>query len=75
MAREGCGELWLTPLSYVQVVGVELLGYRKRLQYGIAELRRAHPRWVGRDATPSPSKGSPVKPVSQVGTAVSPDLL
>ena len=29
-----------------QVVGIELLGYRKRLQYGIAELRRAHPEWM-----------------------------
>ena len=30
----------------LQVVGVELLGYRKRLQYGIGELRRAHPDWA-----------------------------
>ena len=29
-----------------QVVGIELLGYRKRLQYGIAELRSAHPEWL-----------------------------
>ncbi len=29
----------------VQVIGVEELGYRKRLQYGISELRSAHPEW------------------------------
>ena len=27
-------------------MGIELLGYRKRLQYGIGELRRAHPDWA-----------------------------
>ena len=26
------------------MVGIELLGYRKRLQYGISELRRTHPQ-------------------------------
>lgn len=38
-----------------QVVGVELLGYRKRLQYGIGELRRVHPEWVGQNI-PSQTK-------------------
>ncbi len=33
-------------LYHVQVVGIELLGYRKRLQYGISELRRTHPQWA-----------------------------
>ena len=28
------------------MVGIELLGYRKRLQYGIGELRRTHPQWA-----------------------------
>ena len=36
--------MWL--LSLWQVVGIELLGYRKRLQYGIGQLRRAHPDWA-----------------------------
>ena len=40
-----------------QVLGIELLGQRKRLQYGIAELRRAHPEWQGqRLPGSSPSK-------------------
>ena len=34
-----------------QVVGIELLGYRKRLQYGIGELRRAHSEWAEQKGT------------------------
>ena len=34
-----------------QVVGIELLGYRKRLQYGIAGLRSAHPEWMHEQQT------------------------
>lgn len=39
-----CDVIWLSAI--VQVVGIELLGYRKRLQYGISELRRTHPQWA-----------------------------
>lgn len=44
------------PSLPLQVVGVELLGYRKRLQYGIAELRRAHPSWHDGMSKTSPKK-------------------
>ena len=37
------------------MVGIELLGYRKRLQYGISELRRAHPQWDSRNTSRQPS--------------------
>ena len=38
------------------MVGIELLGYRKRLQYGISELRRTHPQWAKRsNASGQPS--------------------
>ena len=47
-------------------MGVELLGYRKRLLYGISELRRAHPEWEGHNSLPSKmspkKKKSPVRP-------------
>lgn len=29
----------------LQVLGIEELGYRKRLWYGITELRVGHPEW------------------------------
>ena len=46
----------------VQVVGIELLGYRKRLLYGISELCRGHPDWR-RHSLPSHEVPS-TKPVS-----------
>lgn len=49
------------------MVGVELLGYRKRLQYGISELRRTHPQWAelnARSNTPS-STGVPKIPAKK----------
>ena len=39
----------------IQVIGVEQLGYRKRLQFGISELRHAHPEWSGHNTFPSAS--------------------
>ena len=45
-------------LPPLQVVGVELLGYRKRLQYGISELRHAHPEWN------IPTQATPTKPLA-----------
>jgi len=50
-----------------QVVGIELLGYRKRLQYGIAELRSAHPEWLDNrwsmSSSPSSSRSVSLTPL------------
>ena len=45
-------------MNYIaQVLGIELLGYRKRLLYGIREIRAGHPEWTK----------SPRLPIKEVG--------
>ena len=56
----------------MQVVGIELLGYRKRLQYGISELRRTHPQWAERGQLSSgvpkiPAKKRKATPTIPIG--------
>ena len=47
------------------MVGIELLGYRKRLQYGISELRRTHPQWAERNTSGQLSSGVPKIPTKK----------
>ena len=47
-------------------MGIELLGQRKRLQYGISELRAAHPNWQTR--LPSSPSSSPARSPRSVST-------
>ncbi len=54
----------VTVLLSHQVVGVVLLGYRKRLLYGISELRHAHPEWAGQNTFPGSSPKKKISPVS-----------
>lgn len=61
----------------MQVVGIELLGYRKRLQYGISELRRTHTQWAElnpQSGQPAPVPGVPKIPIKKRKTTPTPPV-